>query len=182
MKTDARVRYTKMVIQQAFLDLLKKKPIAKITVKEICDIAQINRATFYKHYRDPYDLLEQFQNEAIQGLLDMIEVSSEKSTEQVLHSILTIMQDNKEMFAKFATMKEDKSFSFRLAVNCFEKMNEMRMANGSSASAFSGIYFGYIAGGTSGIIEYWLRSGMKESPAEIAHTILKLNSTITQNL
>ena len=84
------------------------------------------------------------------------------------------------MFAKFATMKEDKSFSFRLAVSCFEKMNEMRMENGSSAPAFSGIYFGYIAGGTSGIIEYWLRSGMKESPADIAKTILKLNSTIAQ--
>ena len=180
MKTDARVRYTRMIIQKTFLDLLKKKPISKITVKEICDIAQINRATFYKHYQDPYDLLEQFQNEAIQGLLDMIEASSEKSTEQILLSILTIMKENKDMFKKFAAMKEDKSFSFRLAVSCFEKMNEMRMENGSSAPAFSGIYFGYIAGGTSGIIEYWLRSGMKESPADIAKTILKLNSTIAQ--
>lgn len=182
MKTDARVRYTRMMIQQAFLDLLKKKNISKITVKEICDIAQINRATFYKHYQDPYDVLEQFQNKAIQGLLDMIEASSEKSTEQIFFSILTVMQENKEMFAKFATMKEDKSFSFRLAVSCFEKMNEMRMKNGSSAPAFSGIYFSYIVGGTSGIIEYWLRSGMKESPADITKTILKLNSTITQAL
>ena len=97
MKTDARVRYTRMMIQQTFLDLLKKKPISKITVKEICDIAQINRATFYKHYQDPYDLLEQFQNEAIQGLLDMIEASSEKSTEQILLSILTIMKENKDI-------------------------------------------------------------------------------------
>ena len=180
MKTDARVRYTRMMIQQTFLDLLKKKTISKITVKEICDIAQINRATFYKHYQDTYDLLEQFQNEAIQGLLALIESSSEKSTEQTLFSILTVMQENKEMFAKFATMKEDKSFSFRLAVSCFEKMNEMRMENGSSAPAFSGIYFGYIAGGTNGIIEYWLLNGMKESPADIAKTILKLNSTIAQ--
>ena len=180
MKTDARVRYTRMMIQQTFLDLLKKKPISKITVKEICDIAQINRATFYKHYQDPYDLLEQLQNEAIQGLLDMIEASSEKSTEQILLSILTIMKENKDMFKKFAAMKEDKSFSFRLAVSCFNKMNEMRMKNGGSATAFSDIYFSYIAGGTSGIIEYWLRSGMKESPADIAKTILKLNSTITQ--
>ena len=180
MKTDARVRYTKMMIQQTFLDLLMQKPISKITVKEICDIAQINRATFYKHYQDTYDLLEQFQSEAIQGLLALIENSSEKSTEQILVSILTIMKENKDMFKKFSAMKEDKSFSFRLAVSCFEKMNERRMENGGSASAFSGIYFGYLAGGTSGIIEYWMRSGMKESPADIAHTILKLNSTITQ--
>ena len=109
MKTDARVRYTKMMIQQTFLDLLMQKPISKITVKEICDIAQINRATFYKHYQDTYDLLEQFQSEAIQGLLALIENSSEKSTEQILVSILTIMKENKDMFKKFSAMKEDKS-------------------------------------------------------------------------
>lgn len=49
MKTDARVRYTCKVIQDAFLDILKEKPISRITVKEVCDKAEINRGTFYKH-------------------------------------------------------------------------------------------------------------------------------------
>ena len=44
MKTDARVRYTVHMIQNIFLELLKEKPIAKITVKEICERAEINRA------------------------------------------------------------------------------------------------------------------------------------------
>lgn len=52
MKTDARVRYTRMRIREAFFECLEKKPINKITVKEICDIAEINRATFYTHYAD----------------------------------------------------------------------------------------------------------------------------------
>ena len=51
MKTDARVRYTVHMIQNIFLELLKEKPIAKITVKEICERAEINRSTFYKHYQ-----------------------------------------------------------------------------------------------------------------------------------
>ena len=45
MKTDARVRYTVHMIQNIFLELLKEKPIAKITVKEICERAEINRST-----------------------------------------------------------------------------------------------------------------------------------------
>ena len=57
MKTDARVRYTKMVIKQCFFRLIRQKSISKITVKEICEFAQINRSTFYKYYADPYDLL-----------------------------------------------------------------------------------------------------------------------------
>lgn len=52
MKTDARIRYTRQTIQQVFIDLLKQKPLGKITVKEICEKAQINRSTFYKHYED----------------------------------------------------------------------------------------------------------------------------------
>ena len=52
MKTDARVRYTVHMIQNIFLELLKEKPVAKITVKEICERAEINRSTFYKHYQD----------------------------------------------------------------------------------------------------------------------------------
>ena len=43
MKTDARVRYTKMRIREAFLQCLRKKPVNKVTVKELCQLAEINR-------------------------------------------------------------------------------------------------------------------------------------------
>ena len=72
MKTDARVRYTRKIIQETFLDLLKDKPISKITVKEICDKAEINRGTFYKHYQDCYDLLEKIEAEGIQEFEKML--------------------------------------------------------------------------------------------------------------
>lgn len=55
---DARVRYTRMITEQSFLELLKQKPVSKITVTELCELAQINRATFYKHYLDVQDLME----------------------------------------------------------------------------------------------------------------------------
>lgn len=65
MKTDARVRYTRMRIREAFLACLAEKPVSKITVKELCDMAEINRATFYKHYADPFDLLDKLEGEAL---------------------------------------------------------------------------------------------------------------------
>jgi len=48
---DNRVRYTKTVLQQALLKLLQTKHIDKITIKELCQEAKINRGTFYLHYR-----------------------------------------------------------------------------------------------------------------------------------
>ena len=44
-KTDARKRYTQIVLKQSLLKLLKEKPVNKITVKEVCELSQLNRAT-----------------------------------------------------------------------------------------------------------------------------------------
>ena len=51
-RTDARIRYTQGVLKQALLSFLQEKPINKITVKEVCERAELNRATFYAHYSD----------------------------------------------------------------------------------------------------------------------------------
>ena len=64
-KTDARKRYTQMVLKQSLLKLLKEKPVNKITVKEVCELSQLNRATFYAHYSDCFALLESIENELI---------------------------------------------------------------------------------------------------------------------
>ena len=58
-KLDARKRYTQMILKQSFLKLLKEKPVNKITVKELCELSQINRATFYTHYSDCFALQKQ---------------------------------------------------------------------------------------------------------------------------
>ena len=55
---DRRVKYTKSTIEDTFLNLLEKKDIGEITVTEICEKADINRATFYRYYIDIYELIK----------------------------------------------------------------------------------------------------------------------------
>jgi AcrR family transcriptional regulator len=62
-KIDRRTQFTQSVIKEAFIQLLQKMPVEKISVTEICKIAEINRGTFYIHYQDPYDVLKQIENE-----------------------------------------------------------------------------------------------------------------------
>lgn len=59
-------RLTKLLIRRAFTDLVKQKPIQSISIKELCEIAGINRGTFYSHYTDIYDLLEKIEAEMLQ--------------------------------------------------------------------------------------------------------------------
>ena len=63
---DSRTRVTKLLIRKAFMELLHVKPIQSISIKELCDNAGINRGTFYTHYKDIYDLLEQIEREMLE--------------------------------------------------------------------------------------------------------------------
>ena len=57
-KTDRRVLRTRKMLLEGLTDLLKEKDIKDISVKELADYADINRCTFYLHYKDVYDMLE----------------------------------------------------------------------------------------------------------------------------
>lgn len=63
---DLRIIKTKQNIKEAFFDLCKIKAIDKITIKELSLKAQINKATFYLHYKDIYDLADQMMDEIIE--------------------------------------------------------------------------------------------------------------------
>ena len=58
MKTDARVRYTLKMLKDSLLRLLEEKPINKITVKEVCERAELNRATFFCIFRTALNCLK----------------------------------------------------------------------------------------------------------------------------
>ena len=68
MATDRRIKYTKMVLRQALLEILQERPIERVTVKEICDRADINRSTFYVHYGSPQELLDGIQREMFEEI------------------------------------------------------------------------------------------------------------------
>ena len=65
-KTDSRrVRMTKRILKDSLLDLMAEKNISHISIKEICDAADVNRSTFYAHYESPYDLLDEIENDIV---------------------------------------------------------------------------------------------------------------------
>ena len=66
-KTDARIRYTQSVLKQVLLSFLKEKPMNKITVKEVCERAGLNRATFDAHSSDCFALLESIEEDQLEA-------------------------------------------------------------------------------------------------------------------
>lgn len=69
---DRRQRKTRSALQNALMRLMLDKDIAKITVKDVAELADINRSTFYLHYYDVYDILTDIEREAVNGIAELV--------------------------------------------------------------------------------------------------------------
>lgn len=70
---DRRIRKTQKSIQDAVIDLIQKKDVSQITVKELAETADINRKTFYMHYSSIEEVLDQIENQLIEKLLNLLD-------------------------------------------------------------------------------------------------------------
>ena len=82
-KTDPRVLRTRKLIMDAFIELSGKKEFKDITVKDITTEAMINRATFYYHFEDIYDLLEKVLSEVLLVNLNYDTYENDELNEEV---------------------------------------------------------------------------------------------------
>ncbi len=71
---DLRVKKTTKSIKDAFFELRRKKIIEKISVKELSELAMINKATFYLHYRDIYDLSDRLKSELVDSIIHEVNI------------------------------------------------------------------------------------------------------------
>lgn len=183
MATDARVRYTKMMIQAKFLLLLEKKPINKITVKEICELAEINRATFYKYYMDAYDLLDKIKEEILSELENTIQSSLNDGVNNTLIKMLEKMKENGNIYITLFSENGDSSFSTKVFRICYGEFAAYIAKQYPKLTMVQHAWiYVYTAQGSSGILNYWINDGMTESPKQVAQFIDQLISNTLQGL
>lgn len=96
---DLRVKKTKSAIINAFLQLRAKKPLERITVKELSDLAEINKATFYLHYKDIYDLSETLENELLDNVFGKLEHPDTVISEpkRFIHELIDGLMSNQSL-------------------------------------------------------------------------------------
>jgi len=95
-RTDARVRYTRRVLKEAFLTLLREKPVNKITVKEVCELAELNRATFYAHYSDCFALMVSIEQELIDAFARSLTLVASFDVSALIEAIYTMVEQHEE--------------------------------------------------------------------------------------
>lgn len=110
MGLDARTRYTKMVIKNSLIALLRTKPLQKVTVTEICAESDINRATFYKYYRDVFDLVESLEQTFLDELSRDIQGDTPRDFRDTFTRILTRIQADGALYQTLFSENGDPAF------------------------------------------------------------------------
>lgn len=122
---DLRVKKTKRAICNAFYELIKEKPLEKITVKEIAERAEINKTTFYAHYETVYDLVDQLEQEAVAEVISQINTAQSLLDDpctfvKEMYTILSKNWCNTESFSAPAMAQ----FTAHLRNAIFEKVKQ----------------------------------------------------------
>lgn len=118
-KGNQRSRLTNLLLKQAYIRLMHEKPPARITVKEICQCAEVNRGTFYLHYTQPNDILIELEDEAIRQVSDSLRSIGAYPEEapdarKDLLAFLRYIQKNDEIFRTLLVENSDPHFRRKL--------------------------------------------------------------------
>ncbi len=183
-KEDGRIRYTKMRIRSAFYELVKEMDHDKITVTAVCKKAEINRATFYKHYLDIPDLADKLQEEALHSLVSRLNVASTDDNiddfivDFLIHIRESLLSENGAGLFSIANSSSFISKISRLLYNKFYAIIEPKLPGASEMD--KKMIFSYIAGGCAGLVDYWAKTGFKENEKDLAKKLRSI-STVTIN-
>ena len=170
MATDRRTKYTKSVIRQALFELLQDKPIAKITVTDICKLADINRSTFYAHYADPFVLYEELQAKTVEELSHSLDhLAGENAFRTYMVYMVRYVQEHQ---AAFLALVNNDSRSFQEALN--QAVQRFHLPGLEQFGSRQPYVLEYFYSGTVAVLSYWLRRGAQESPQDMADLLLRL--------
>ncbi len=175
MKLDRKTRYTRMVLQDSLIELMKEKPISKITIKELCESADINRTTFYAHYTDQYDLLRKIEDETLswvkERLCDLLGKTDKYEAMAVLEGIFQYFTENRSHLQVLMSEQGDINFQKQLFTLIYQEC-------GINFSVDNNIgtndYFIFVVTGSVGLIQHWLKNGLNKSTKEMAEIIFNV--------
>jgi len=175
-KENRKSRYTKMVIRESLMELMKEKSILSVSVKDICDLADISRSTFYDHYKDQNDLLKQIEDETLAYFEDMLnkykDKQTKKETGQMVEEILTYIANNGNTIHVLLSENGDIGFQKKLLYH-FVMHNQITKYFSEKQNDEAKIYnSAFLIHGAIGLIQHWLKDNLSLPVAQLAKMLM----------
>jgi AcrR family transcriptional regulator len=183
---DLRVRRTRKLLIQALIELTIEKGFSAITVQDLADRAMVNRATFYRHYLDKYELLDQYMNEVYELTatqeklyLDQIQDADSDNPPVGLVRMFEQVQRHADFYRVMLGAKGEPAFVHRI-----QQYSEMRLRSlllsGHGVQLKSNsppleLCLSYLSRAGVGVLAWWLKEGQSYPPEQVAAWLNQLN-------
>ncbi|MFZ4452432.1 TetR/AcrR family transcriptional regulator [Salibacterium aidingense] len=180
---DRRVKRTRRLLKNALLELIHKKGFNAITVRDLTEKADVNRATFYQHYHDKFDLLDQAIDDMLLSLVTYVvpknveEITDIEKASPVFVRLFEFIYDNTFFFQVMMGKNGIPSFQRRMVSMIQQFMNEKLEQFHPQPEKMDiprEILIHYISFAHLGLISYWLESDMQYSPGYMARQLSSL--------
>jgi len=185
---DRRSIRTKRLLREAFAELLEERGFDGFSVGDLADRADINRATFYAHYRDMADMLAVFEEEILSSLLslkpkiqavsiaELFEFTKTGTPPHVTIEIFDLLREHGSLLRVLLSPKGDAVFHAHMRDRlCSDLVRSVLSSKYTeNPSALTEYYISYYASATVGLIHHWLYRGMVESSQEMARIMLSI--------
>ena len=184
---DRRAIRTEKLLRNALSELIEEKGFNDISITDLTSRADINRGTFYLHYTDKHDLLNQVENEFMQEIQIQTNNSSyinlldsDSRNEAIIPFLLKLFEyfkENAQFIKAILGPNGDPLFQTKLKnfieSNLFQKNNANPLLT-ENTMVPKEYFVTYILSALIGVVQHWLEGSMEQSPEDMALTISKL--------
>ncbi len=166
MAQNRRVRMTKKVIQDAYLELMERSASEKISVTDICKAADVNRSTFYAHYEDIPSLRAELERDVMERIPTMTDnlITSQTQFLDMLEHFFSYIQENARLF-RTLVCSDDKLFAIRLIETVLEQYH---LKPNAKSPLWTKYGYLYCLNGVIGILKSWIEENFPVSAKEFA--------------
>lgn len=171
-ENNRRAMLTKKILENKLIELLKEKRIEQISISKLCENAGINRSTFYKHYMNQYDLLNNIEKKVLDKMIDYLDMFIENNNTKTLELMLIYIQENKNIF--YVLLCSDYHLHFQ------KKFIEIAITPiKSKLSDFFDMHpseyiYNYVIMGSFSVIGNWIINDFDISCEKLSHLIFDL--------
>lgn len=177
-KNNKRYQDNHLAMESAFLALLKKKDVSRVSVRDICEAAQVNRSTFYHHYIDIYDLMSQIYSRIQKEFFSTLSSAQwgdskwKLPSEDVIIRSLIHFSNYADFYIPYLHTSQNRGINPRLLGDLWENhFVPIYREAGITDERIMEYYYLFYQAGALQIILHWLENGCQEEPEQVARII-----------
>ncbi|MCR5416615.1 MAG: TetR/AcrR family transcriptional regulator C-terminal domain-containing protein [Pseudobutyrivibrio sp.] len=178
VKNNRRILVTKRILKESLLSLMSEKPISKISIKEICDLSEMSRSTFYLHYQDQFELLKDIENEVLDKSFEALEdLGGAFNTIESIESFLNYVKSNKETFGVLLCQSDTVDFQNAIIEKIAKHVKDsIQEFNHMESDKY---LFVFLMNGSINVLRTWISKDFDMSIPELASLIYHCCHSIT---